>query len=193
MEVQRQQSPSSGSTWQVQSVRGVKQGQWEQTHTSEITGDQGQKITRHSYQAQHSSSSHQQSFYHSSQNSGAIQFRTHETEPNFPALMQKDGKWEVRRVSVDDNTRYAPQTSMEVQPLERKVTLGATDKNAPQRKELMKEFKQKAQTKTYEDVLEDGTHVKRIIQTSGGTTYDEPGSQTRVHSVREHVVMSKRY
>ncbi|XP_031572924.1 uncharacterized protein LOC116306924 isoform X3 [Actinia tenebrosa] len=64
---------------------------------------------------------------------------------NFPALVQKNGKWLVKKVSVDDSklTYGSTQTTQEVQPLDTKVTMGAKDQNAPQRRELMKEFKQK--------------------------------------------------
>jgi hypothetical protein len=104
-------------------------------------------------------------------------------EANFPALVQKDGRWEVRRVSVDDNQSFGTQTPMEVQrPLERKVTLGAKDQNAPQRRELMKEFKQR---RSFEDVKEDGTHGKHTTYTSGGTAYNRPSGQVQTRKTHE--------
>ena len=68
-------------------------------------------------------------------------------EANFPALVQKDGKWLVKKVSVDDSRSHDTQTPQEVQPLDKKVTLGAKDQNAPQRREIMKELKKRRSLK----------------------------------------------
>lgn len=191
----QQNIPVSDHNWHVQqhgfSQQSFQEPQhWTQTHQSETIGPNGEKITRYSYKTQYSSSSQHQSFH---EEEGATHFGGALPEGNFPALTQKDGKWVVRRVSIDDKkSSYKPSTSMEVKPLEMKVTLGAKDRNASQRKDLMNELKQKRHSKSYEEVLEDGTRVKRTVHISGGTS-GEPGNQTRVQSVSEHVVMSKGY
>lgn len=196
LQVNQQNVPGSERTWQEQrhgfSQQSFKEPEhWTQTHKSETTGPNGEKITRHSYQTQYSSSSQHQSFHE--EEAAAAHFGDIQPEGNFPALTQKDGKWIVRRVSVDDKkSSHAPLTSSEVKPLEMKVSLGAKDRNASQRKELMNEFKQKTHSKSYEEVLDDGTRVKRTVHISGGTSGD-PGNRTSVQSVKEHVVMSKRY
>ncbi|XP_031572930.1 uncharacterized protein LOC116306929 [Actinia tenebrosa] len=184
-----QMSASGGPQYsQVHQQSQQRVGQWsvdvQHNAESKYTKQQSQKVTQHSYETQQSSSSYQQSFHQETKQYGVSQ-----GEANFPALVQKHGNWEVRRVSVDDNKPFGTQTSMEVQPLDRKVTLGAKDHNAPQRKELMKEFKQR---RSFEDVTDDGTHVKRTIITSGGTSYDKPGSEISTRKIQDHIVMSKR-
>ena len=97
--------------------------------------------------------------YQQSYRQETTQYGVSHEEANFPALVQKDGKWEVRQVSIEEKP-FDTQASMEVTPLERKVTLGARDHNAQQRREIMQEFKQR---RSFDDVKDDGTHVKRTV------------------------------